>query len=106
MKIRRFGQVGTLKEDKIAEYTKLHSAVWPGVLKTINECNLRNYSIYIKGNQVFAYFEYTGTDYDLDMVKMGNDPVTIEWWKHTKPCFEGFDKGSFYENMDEIFHFD
>lgn len=101
----RFGQVGRLKKDKIAEYKALHSAVWPAVLATIKECNLQNYSIYLKGDEVFSYFEYTGSDYEADMAKMARDPATIEWWKHTKPCFEGFEKDLFYEDMEEIFHF-
>ena len=61
---RMFGQIGRLKKEKIEEYKTLHAAVWPDVLKTITECNLENYSIFIKGDLVFSYFEYTGTDYE------------------------------------------
>lgn len=52
-----FGQVGKLKENKIEEYERLHRAVWPGVLKKIQECNIRNYSIFRNGTEVFSYFE-------------------------------------------------
>ena len=55
---RMFGQIGRLKKEKIEEYKTLHAAVWPDVLKTITECNLENYSIFIKGDLVFSYFEY------------------------------------------------
>ena len=81
----------------------MHAATWPDVLKTIRECNLQNYSISILGEMVVAYFEYTGEDYEADMRKMEADPVTQEWWKHTKPCFARHDEGVYYEDMEEIF---
>ena len=64
MERRRFGQVGRLKPEKRDEYVRLHAEVWPDVLNMITACNLENYSIFIRGNVVFSYFEYTGTDYD------------------------------------------
>ena len=46
--MKRYGSVIGVHPDKIEEYKKLHAAVWPGVLKTIRDCNLRNYSIYLR----------------------------------------------------------
>ena len=104
--IRRFGQTAKLKPDMIGEYDRLHAAVWPDVLKTIKESNLRNYSIYRNGDELFSYFEYTGTGYEGDMEKMAADPVTRLWWTHTHPCFIQKQKGIFYTDMNEIFHID
>ena len=73
MERRRFGQVGRLKPEKRDEYVRLHAEVWPDVLNMITACNLENYSIFIRGNVVFSYFEYTGTDYEADMAKMAAD---------------------------------
>lgn len=101
---RRFCQRAFLKPEKVEEYRALHAAAWPDVLKTIRECNLQNYSISILGEMVVAYFEYTGEDYEADMRKMEADPVTQEWWKHTKPCFARHDEGVYYEDMEEIFY--
>lgn len=100
----RFGQKAKLKPDKIEEYKRLHSQVWPDVLKTITECNLQNYSIFIDGNELFAYFEYVGDDFKEDMAKMERDPITLEWWKHTKPCFLGHEENSYYQDMVNIFY--
>ena len=63
---RRFGQIGRLKKEKIDEYVKLHADVWPDVKKMIMECNLQNYSIFIRDDLVFSYFEYTGENYDAE----------------------------------------
>ena len=101
---RRFCQHAFLKPEKVDEYVRLHAAVWPEVQKTIRECNLSNYSIHIMGNTVVSYFEYAGDDFAADMARMESDPVTLEWWKHTKPCFEGHGDGVYYEDMEEIFY--
>ena len=103
---KRFCQRAFLKREKIEEYRALHAAVWPDVLKTIKACNLKNYSISIMDDMVVSYFEYTGDDYDADMDKMAADPVTQEWWKHTKPCFVGHDQGVYYEDLEEIFYYE
>ena len=103
-----FGQLGRLKPEKIQEYEALHANPWPEVLKTIHDCNLRNYSIFRHEDMVFAYFEYVGEDFEADMAKMAEDPVTQEWWKHTKPCFEKYamdDASEFYHDMQSIFYY-
>jgi L-rhamnose mutarotase len=102
----RFGQHAILKPECVEDYKKLHSAVWPEVLRTITNCHLKNYSIYITGTDLFAYFEYVGNDYDADMARMEDDPVTQEWWKHTKPCFAQHDERVYYSDMEEIFHYE
>ena len=104
--MRRFGQQAQLKPACVEEYKKLHAAAWPNVLETITRCNLQNYSIYINGTALFAYFEYTGTDFKADMAKMEADPITQEWWQHTKPCFAQHDQEIYYLDMEEIFHLD
>lgn len=104
---QKFGQIGRLKPEKIQEYVELHAAVWPDVLNMIKECNLENYSIFIRGDLVFSYFEYTGTDYEADMEKMAADGATQRWWGHTRPCFARLDaesKEDFYEDMRSIFY--
>ena len=107
MAIKRFGQIGRLKPEKIEEYCALHANPWPEVQKTITECNLRNYSIYVHGDLAFAYFEYVGEDFDADMQKMEEDPITLKWWEHTHPCFVEYaihPASQFYHDMKPIFY--
>ncbi len=107
--MKRFGQVILLKPGKAQEYIKQHAAVWPPVLKMIKECNLSNYSIFVKDNILFAYFEYTGDDFEKDMAKMAQDKVTQEWWDVVKPLMEPIESrgsGEFWADMEEIFHLD
>ena len=103
----RVGELGQLKPEKIEEYCALHANPWPEVLKTITDCNLRNYSIFLHGDKVFAYYEYVGENFEADMAKMERDPITQEWWKHTKPCFQKFaidPDSEFYHGMKQIFY--
>ncbi len=112
--VKRFGSVIGLKEDQIEAYKDLHSNTWPGVLKRIRECNIRNYSIYLtqfdNGNYyLFGYFEYVGDDFEADMQKMADDPVTQDWWKHTNPMqipLESRAEGDWWKPMEEVFHTD
>ena len=113
-KVQRYGMVIGIKEEKLDEYKELHAAVWPGVLKTIKDCNIRHYSIYLRqlddGNHyLFAYFEYTGKDFKADMGKMADDPVTQKWWKVTDPCqkpLSNREEGQWWATMEEVFHVD
>ena len=107
--MKRYGMVIKVKPEKLEEYKKLHQNVWPGVLKTIKECNIRNYSIFYKDGYLFSYFEYVGDNYEEDMKKMAQDPVTQEWWKLCKPCQEPLEtrkEGEWWAEMEEVFHMD
>ena len=112
--VERYGMIIGLKPEKIAAYKELHAAVWPGVLKKIAECNIRNYSIFLKEVEpgkpyLFAYFEYTGNDFEADMAKMAADPLTQKWWKETDPCqyaIPTHGPKEWWSRMEEVFHTD
>jgi len=110
--MQRYGAVIGLRADKIDEYKRLHAAVWPDVLKMIRECNIRNYSIYLRklpdGNHyLFSYFEYLGKDFAADMARMAADPATQRWWDVCIPCqapLADRKKDEWWANMEEVFH--
>ena len=105
----RHCQVVRLKPESRDEYIRLHKAVWPGVLKTIAECNIRNYSIFDNGELLFAYFEYTGSDFSADMAKMAACPETQRWWAVLFPMLQKLPPeidGQRWTELPEIFHFD
>ena len=88
--MQRMGMVIGLKPERIAEYKRLHAAVWPEILAMISACNIRNYSIFLKEpeNLLFGYWEYHGADFAADAAKMAADPRTQEWWAVCMPCQE------------------
>ncbi len=107
--MKRYGSVIGVKPEKLAEYKRLHAAVWPGVLAKIKECNIRNYSIYYKDGLLFSYFEYHGADFNRDMENMALDEETQRWWAVCKPCQEPLPTraaGEWWADMEEVFHVD
>jgi L-rhamnose mutarotase len=114
IKVQRYGSVIGIKPEKIEYYKKLHVATWPGVLKMIKACHIRNYSIYLREIEpgkfyLFSYFEYTGKNYEADMLKMAADATTQEWWKETNPCQMPIPKHAekeWWSRMEEVFHTD
>lgn len=110
--VSRFASVTGIRPEKIEYYKKLHKEAWPMVLKKLKEINISNYSIYIKKINdkyyLFSYFEYSGKDIKLDLLKMSNDPITKKWWMETDPCQvplpDAKEKGQIWSEMIEIFH--
>ncbi len=110
--MRRYGMVTGLKLDSVEEYKRLHAAVWPDVLAKIQECSIRNYSIFLRTLDdgrpyLFGYFEYHGTDFAADMANMAADPATQRWWALCKPCQQqlaGCAADEWWVPMEEVFH--
>ena len=107
--MRRYGSVIQVEPESLEAYKRYHTAVWPEVLDTIHKCNIRNYSIFLKDNLLFGYFEYHGSDYAVDMAKMAADPKTQEWWAVMMPMQKPLETrapGEWWANMEEVFHCD
>ena len=112
--MKRYGMVIGLRPEKLEEYKRLHASVWPDVLRMIELCNIRNYSIFLRefpdgSLYLFSYLEYTGDDFQADMAKMAADPVTQEWWKVCMPMqtpIANAKEGEWWSDMEEVFHFD
>lgn len=105
----RHGSVIRIDAENLAEYRRLHAAVWPGVLQTLTACHIHNYSIYHRNGWLFAYFEYAGDDYDVDMARVAADPVTQEWWAGCMPLQQPLaNRGpsEWWAELEELFHLD
>jgi L-rhamnose mutarotase len=107
--MKRYGQIMRVKPENFEAYKAYHAAVWPDVLKMITACNIRNYSIFHRDGLLFAYFEYTGEDFDADMAKMASDQATQQWWAIMEPMqqpVENRREGEWWAHMEEVFHLD
>ena len=112
--MQRHGEVVQLDPDKVDEYVRLHRDVWPDIQAMISECNIRNYSIFIRRlpdghHYLFSYWEYCGNNFSADMTKMAADPATQKWWNVCKPChipFADRQDGEWWASMTEVYHQD
>jgi L-rhamnose mutarotase len=104
---KRVASVIRLLPEKEASYRSLHAEVWPGVLDTLRANGVTNYSIFLRDGLLFSYLEYVGDDYEASMARIGEDPVTREWWQHTDPCqspVESAQPGQWWAPLEEVFH--
>jgi L-rhamnose mutarotase len=109
--MQRMGMMIGLKDDKVAEYKRLHAAVWPEILDLITSSNIRNYTIFLREpeNVLFGTWEYHGTDFAADMARMSADPKNRQWWAVCMPCqmpLETRAEGEWWAMMEEVFHLD
>jgi len=107
--MRRYAQLIQLRPEFKDEYIRYHEKVWPTVLATIEACNIRNYSIFLHGSLLVAYFEYHGENYEADMKRMAADPETQRWWSIMDPMQQPLPEtpeGKWWLEIPEVFHFD
>jgi L-rhamnose mutarotase len=109
--MRRMGHILGLKPEAIEEYKRLHAAVWPEVLATIEGCGIRNYTIFLRQpeNLLFAYWEYHGSDFAADAARMAADPKTQDWWAICMPLQQplaSIGADEWWAPMQEVFHTD
>jgi len=107
--MQRFGMMIRLRPSSEDAYKRYHAAVWPEVLQQIRECNIRNYSIYLRDGILFSYFEYYGSNLQNDWDKMAAHAKTQEWWAVMKPMQEPLSTrkvGEWWAEMVEVFHLD
>lgn len=109
--MQRMGMVIGIKPETIDEYKRIHADTWPEVLKRLTAANIKNYTIFLREpeNQLFAYWEYHGTDFDADMQFIADDEATQRWWDICKPMQAPLDsraEGEWWAMMEPVFHLD
>jgi L-rhamnose mutarotase len=107
--MQRRGETIKLKPEGLKAYKEYHSNPRAEVNDMIRKCNLRNYTIFQRGDRLFAYYEYVGTDFEADMKKMASDKATQDWWDIVKPLMQPLSdkkEGEFWSPMEEVYHLD
>lgn len=109
--MRRMGMVIGIRPEHVAEYKRLHAAVWPEVLARIAASHIRNYTIFLREpeNLLFGYWEYHGSDFAADAAEIAADPATQDWWRLCGPCQDPLESradNEWWAMMEEVFHTD
>ncbi|WP_329542988.1 L-rhamnose mutarotase [Streptomyces sp. NBC_01220] len=106
---RRVASVIRLRPEQEEKYRELHRSVPQPVLDTLSRAHITSYSIFLRDHTLFAYYEYTGDDYDADMAAVAADPETQRWWTLTDPCQQPLgsaEPGERWVDAEEVFHLD
>lgn len=106
--IKRIGMVIGTNPNKIELYKKLHSDSNTGVRDLLSKYNYNNFSIFINKmpdglEYLFAYFEYTGDDFDKDNSEMNNEPRYKEWLSITNSCQIPLEGSVSWTEMERVF---
>lgn len=89
-----------------AEYRRRHRAVWPEMLLALKDAGCSNYSIFMKGRDLFAYMEVT--DFERFKRQMAASPDAQRWEAHMAGIMERgiLPETGFHEVLSEVFHLD
>lgn len=109
--MKRFGQTLGVRPECVEEYRRYHASIWPEIAEAIEHAGIRNYSIFLLGERLFAYFEYVGPEeeYAARMEVLAQAPRMREWWDIMEPMQmpdPNREPGSWWSNMQEVFHQD
>lgn len=107
----RFGQVLKIDVSRIDEYRRHHTAVWPEILEAIGESGIVNWTIFLKDDLLFSYFEYGGPpdEYETRMAKLAAAPRMREWWDIMESIqipLPTRKPGEWWAAMQPVFRFD
>jgi len=104
--MERVAFVMKVKPGQEAEYRRRHVAVWPEMLRALTDAGCSNYSIYMKGQDLFAYMEVD--DFERFKRHMSADADAQRWEAKIAPIMEQAirPETGFHEVLPEIFHLD
>lgn len=88
------------------EYRRRHEAVWPAMLQALKSAGCRNYSIYRRGQDLFAYMEVE--DFLAFLKLMAANPDSGRWEAYMAGIMERgiLPETGFHERLVEVFHLD
>jgi L-rhamnose mutarotase len=107
--LRRYGQTLGIRPENIEAYRRDHAEIWPEIAEAIHEAGIRNYSIFLLGDRLFAYYEYIGPEdeYEDRMATLAAAPRMREWWDRMEPMQvpdPERPEGTWWSDMEEVFH--
>jgi L-rhamnose mutarotase len=104
--MERVAFVMRVKAGQEAEYRRRHQAVWPEMLRALKGAGCSNYSIYMKGRELFAYMEVD--DFDMFKRLMSANDDSQRWEAQMAPIMEQaiLPETGFHEVLPEVFHLD
>jgi L-rhamnose mutarotase len=87
-----------------AEYRRRHAAVWPDMLDALRAAGAHDYSIFIRGSDLFAYLVVD--DFEAFRASMAASPVNARWQADMASLIDPLTDPAtgFHQRLDEVFH--
>jgi L-rhamnose mutarotase len=104
--LERVGFTMRLLPSQEAEYRRRHAAVWPEMQDALRAAGARDYSIFINGDQLFAYLVVD--DFDGFRASMAASPVNERWQAEMASLIDPLTDPAtgFHQRLEEIFRLD
>ena len=104
--MQRIGFVMRVRPGQEAEYRRRHQAVWPEMLRALKDAGCSNYSIFMRGRELFAYLEVE--DFDVFRQTLAVNEGSQRWEAHMAGIMEQaiLPETGFHELLPEVFHLD
>ena len=86
------------------EYEKRHDAIWPELIKLLEESGISDYSIFLdhETNTLFAVQKQDG---DTSSQDLGSNPVLQKWWDYMADIMEtNEDNSPVSVPLEEVFY--
>jgi L-rhamnose mutarotase len=102
--MERLGFLMRLRPGAEAEYRRRHADVWPEMLAELKAAGARNYSIFLRGEDLFGYLEVD--DLARFQRHMAASAVNAKWQADMAPLIDPLIDPStgFHRRLDEVFH--
>ena len=104
--MERVGFTMRLLPGQEAEYRRRHAAVWPEMLAALKAAGCRDYSIFIRGDDLFAYLVVV--DFAAFRASMAASPVDARWQAEMAALIDPLidPATGFHQRLEEVFHLD
>jgi L-rhamnose mutarotase len=104
--MERVGFTMRLLPGQEAEYRRRHVAVWPEMLDALRAAGARDYSIFSRGSDLFAYLVVD--DFAAFRASMAASPVNARWQSEMASLIDPLTDPAtgFHQRLEEVFHLD
>ena len=104
--MERIGFAMRLRPGAEAEYRRRHAAVWPEMLADLTSAGARDYSIFLRGEDLFGYLVVD----DLERFRghLAASEVNARWQREMGDLIDPLTDPAtgFHRRLDEVFHLD
>jgi L-rhamnose mutarotase len=102
--MERVGFVMRLLAGNEEEYRRRHDQIWPEMAAELKAAGARNYSIFLRGDELFGYLEVE--DFARFRQYMGDSEVNSRWQAEMGHLINPLTdpETGFHQRLDEVFH--
>lgn len=102
--MQRIAFVMRVRPGQEQEYRRRHREVWPDMLQALRDAGCANYSIFMRGRELFAYLEVD--DFAAMRRSLAASEASQRWEEHMAGIMERgiLPETGFHEVLEEVFH--